>query len=102
MGRRKGSGPKEPKRKKVTTELAPRMNAGKVTEPYRIMDAIIKTDRADLKPLKLCIAWRSGWRKDADGVLKLGQFRKRSELDRELGEWFPGDRHRRHDVLRLF
>lgn len=86
MGRRKKLD-QEKKRKRVTVELAPRQHTGKTTEPYKIMDALIKSERADLKVLNLAILWRSGWHPDADGVLRLGQFRKRSDLDRALGDY---------------
>jgi len=60
---------------------------GKITEPYRIMEEIIKTRRADLKDVKIGITWRLGWRPDADGRRFLGYCRKRGDLDRELDQW---------------
>jgi len=81
MGRKKS---KEKKRRRVTVQFLERMHAGKVTEPYEIMDRIIKTERADLKDTKIGFAWRIGWREDADKVLTIGQCRKRGDLDREL------------------
>ena len=87
MGRRKSSSTKEPKRKRVTVKLIERQNAGRVVEPYRIMEEIIKKERADLKDAKIGIAWRFGWRPDADGVRKLGQCKKRGDLDRELDSY---------------
>jgi len=85
-GRPRGSG-KDKKRKRVTVQFLSRTHAGKVTEPYEIMDRLIKTERADLKDVKIGIAWRIGWRVDADGVLTLGQCCKRGDLDRELDEF---------------
>jgi hypothetical protein len=85
-GRPKGSGKK---RKAVLVKFIVRRTEanGKITEPYRIMEEIIKTRRADLKDVKIGIAWRLGWRPDADGRRTLGQCRKRGDLDRELDAW---------------
>lgn len=85
-GRPKGSGQK---RKRVMVKfIERRIEANsKVTEPYRIMEELIKTRRADLKDVKIGIAWRLGWRPDADGRRTLIQVRKRGDLDRELDEW---------------
>jgi len=85
-GRPKGSGQK---RKRVTVKFIQRRieHTGNVTEPYRIMEELIKTRRADLADVKIGIAWRLGWRPDADGRRTLGQCRKRGDLDRELDEW---------------
>lgn len=85
-GRPKGSGPK---RKRVMVKFIERRveHTGLVTEPYRIMEEVIKTRRADLKDVKIGIAWRIGWRPDSDGRRTLGQCRKRGDLDRELDAW---------------
>jgi len=83
-GRKKGTGKK---RKKVTVQFLGRMHAGKITAPYEIIERIIKTERADLKDVKIGVAWRLGWRSDADGVLTLGQCKKRGDLDRELDDY---------------
>jgi hypothetical protein len=73
-----------PKRKAVKIRLCERMHAGKIVEAYRIMEAIIATDRKDLAHLKIGIAWHTGWRQDADGVKTHGKCLKRSDLDRSL------------------
>jgi hypothetical protein len=83
MGRR-SSGPKPKKRKKVTVQLLQRLHAGKVTEPYEIMERLLRTEHGHLKDAKIGIAWRMGWRADTDGHMRLGQCRKRGDLDREL------------------
>jgi hypothetical protein len=87
MGRRRGSSDK--KRKRVMVKfIERRIEANsKITEPYRIMEELIKTRRADLKEVKIGIAWRLGWRPDADNRRTLGQCRKRGDLDRELDAW---------------
>jgi hypothetical protein len=85
MARRaKNAGPKPKKRKKVTVRLLKRMHAGEVTEPYRIMEKLLETEHGHLDGVKFAIAWRLGWRADADGRLELGKCRKRGDLDREL------------------
>lgn len=85
MGRRRV--PKEKKGKRVTVKLIARKIGEKITETYKIMEGLIKTDRADLKDLKIGMAWRLGWRADPYGVLTLGQCRKRGDLDRELDDY---------------
>jgi hypothetical protein len=79
--------PVEKKTKRVTVKLIPRESGGKVTEPYKIMEGIIKASRDDLRDVSIGMAWRIGWRPDADGILKLGQCRKRGDLDRELDKY---------------
>jgi len=81
---KRGRKPKGPKRRAVKISLAPRENAGKVTQPYRIMEALIHQERADLRKLRIGIAWHSGWRADADGVRTLGKCIKRTDLDRAM------------------
>jgi len=83
-GRKPGGGNK---RRKVTVQFLERVHAGKVTAPYEIVERLIKSERADLKDVKIGIAWRLGWRADADGVLTLGQCKKRGDLDRELDNY---------------
>lgn len=84
MGRRKADGTKVKKRKKVTVQLLKRMHAGEVTQPYQILEDLLETVHGELQDAKFAIAWRLGWRADANGLLRLGQCRKRSDLDREL------------------
>lgn len=86
MGR-KSSGPKPKKRKKVTVQLLKREHQGKVTQPYTILDEMIAGPHNHLKDTKIAIAWRLGWRPDADNHLTLGKLRKRGDLDRELDKF---------------
>jgi hypothetical protein len=86
MSRRRQPG--VPKRKKCTVILIPRQNPdGSLTEPYEIMESIIAGDRADLCELKFGIAWKRGWKADADGLLPLGKCCKSTEIMREIGEF---------------
>jgi hypothetical protein len=80
-------GPKARKRKRVTVQFLKRIHAGKITEPYEIMEKIIAECRADLKDVRIGIAWRIGWRADSDGYMQMGKCRKRGDLDRELDDY---------------
>jgi hypothetical protein len=73
---------REPKRKAVKIRIAPRENAGQVTEPYRIMEEILASDRKDLAGVNIGIAWHTGWRPDADNVRTRGKAVKHGELER--------------------
>lgn len=84
MGRRRSGGVKEKKRKRVTVRLLKREHAGEVTEPYRIMEQLLEKNHGHLSDASIAIAWRLGWRPDVDGHVRLGQCRKRGDLDREL------------------
>lgn len=85
MGKRRGGGgTKEKRRKRVTVKLIPRKHAGEVTEPWALMEEIRAAHHPHLADVKVAMAWRLGWRPDADGVLCLGRCRKRGDLDREL------------------
>lgn len=83
MGRG-GGGLKAKKRKKVLVQLIKEKHAGEITEPYRLLAEIRAKDHAHLADAKIGLAWRLGWRADADGRMTLGQCRKRGDLDREL------------------
>lgn len=83
MGRG-GSATKPKKRKKVTVQLIKEKHAGDVTEPYRLLAEIRGKEHGHLAEAKIGLAWRLGWRADADGRMTLGQCRKRGDLDREL------------------
>jgi len=74
---------KEPKRKAVRLRLCARMNAGRVMEPYTIMEGLIATVRKDLSDIKIGIVWHTGWRPDADGIRTMGKAIKNSETERQ-------------------
>ncbi len=84
MARRKKDRTAEKKRKKVNVHFLPRMHAGKVRAPYRIMEELIEAHRKDLNEARIAIAWRFGWRADTDGKLQLGAMSKASEFQRDL------------------
>ncbi|KKN80808.1 hypothetical protein LCGC14_0326140 [marine sediment metagenome] len=82
--RRKKDKTAEKKRKAVAVHFLARLHAGKVRSPYRIMESLIKSHRKDLADAQIAIAWRMGWRADADGKLKLGTMSLASEFQRDL------------------
>lgn len=75
------------KRKRVNVKLIKRLYGDNITEPYRILEQVIKNDRPDLKDVKFALAWHNGWRANADGLMTMGQCRKRSDLDKEIDEY---------------
>lgn len=87
-GRRIGGLADRPKkRKKVTVQLIKRVHAGEVVEPYRLMEEIRAKEHGHLEGVKIALAWRLGWRPDANNILCLGKCRKRGDLDRELDDF---------------
>jgi len=87
MAKRRNKTLRPPKRKRVTVRLVQEVYDGKPTEPYSLLLALRDEFRADLRDVKIGLAWRLGWRPDADGILRLGQCKKRGDLDRELDEY---------------
>lgn len=81
-GRPRSDKPK--KRKKVTVQLIKEKHAGETTEPYKILAELLSANHGHLADAKIGLAWRMGWRSNPDGILTLGQCRKRGDLDREL------------------
>jgi len=81
---RRASGDKPKKRKKVTVQLIKEKHAGEITEPYKILAALRSSDHGKLADAKIVLAWRMGWRTNADGLLQMGACKKRGDLDREL------------------
>lgn len=84
MGRRRKNGPKEKARKRVNVKLLDREHAGKVTGPYKLLDLLVAEHHSHLVDAKIAIAWRFGWRADADGRVILVSVKKGSDLDREM------------------
>jgi hypothetical protein len=78
---------KPPKRKRVTVRLIREKHQGKTTEPYCLLAEIRQAYHGDLEGAKIGMAWRFGWRADIDGHLRLGQLKKRGDLDRELDDY---------------
>jgi len=57
---------------------------GKMRTPHKIMAELISKYHKHLKDVRVAIAWRYGWLEDADGLIRLGQAKKASDLDRQL------------------
>jgi len=87
MAKRKKSDPAD-KRKPVNVRPIERKHAGKVTEPYKIMEALIPEHHEHLKEATILLCYRRGWKPDVDRVLTLAKIKKASDLDRALGSRF--------------
>jgi hypothetical protein len=83
MGRKQSKNVKE-KRKAVMVRPIERKHGGKVTEPYRLMEASIKAHHPELEPAKIILLWRKGWKPDVDKVLALASIKKASDLDHAI------------------
>jgi hypothetical protein len=76
----------EERRKKTTLRKIERKHAGRITQPYKILESLI-ADVEQFRPLaaaKIIIVWKSGWKPTKDDILKHAQIRKLSELEREI------------------
>jgi hypothetical protein len=86
MGKRRSLSQKVTARKKVNVALLEREHGGLVTTAYKLMDEIISQHHSQLweAEAKIAIAWRFGWKANADGRITLGQCKKGSDLDRAM------------------
>lgn len=76
------------KPKKIKVELIPREDdKGEVRQCYAIMDRLIGQYHPHLASAEIALAWQIGNKPNPDGILRLGQCRKASDLDRELHEY---------------
>lgn len=53
-------------------------------ELYDLMNDLVADHHDELRDARIAIAWRHGWKPDADGRTTLGQLKKASDLDRQL------------------
>lgn len=53
-------------------------------ELYSLMRELVAEHHDELRDARIAIAWRHGWKPDADGRMTLGQLKKASDLDRQL------------------
>lgn len=82
MARRKGAKPKRHE-KRVNFQVIPEdTKEGKPL--YAMLNRLIEKFHEELTNAKIVLAWALNWKPDADGITKLGQCRKVSDLDREL------------------
>ncbi len=93
MGRRKLS--EETQEKKTPVKLRPiaRKHAGKITEPWAIMERLIAEVEhfAHLKVARIKLWWQKDWKADVDGIATGAQVCKASELDRNIAEDAGGE-----------
>jgi hypothetical protein len=93
---KRGSGAS--KEKKTPVKLFPieRVNAGRVTDPWKRMESLIKemsekTRFEHLKKVKIRMFWTKDWKIDADGLATGAKVAKASERDRLLAEENGGE-----------
>jgi hypothetical protein len=88
MGRKKSTGEKPEKKTATKVRPIPRKHAGKVTEPWSIMERLIAECEffAPLKDAKIKLWWQKDWKADVDGIATGAQVCKASEIDRNLVE----------------
>lgn len=76
------------KRKPVNVEIIKRTEETEAADGvYGIMDSIIASNRPDLAEVTIGLAWRYGWKPNADGFLRAGFCKKRGDLDRALDSY---------------
>lgn len=76
------------KRKAVKVRPIERKQAGKVVEPYRVLESLIEEHHPQLKEATILLCYRKGWKPDVDGVLIGARIKKASDLDRAIGSRF--------------
>lgn len=77
--------PKAKRSKRVTYQvIAHDSAAGKVL--YPMLNELIEEHHEELTNARIALAWSLTWKPDTDGRVKLGQCKKRSELDREFND----------------
>ena len=74
---------KEPKPRAVNFDLIAEKIDGKRSEPYRVLDEMIK-HHPDIEHARIALAWRKRLRPDVDGHLKLGMCVKISEREKAV------------------
>ncbi len=73
------------KRKQINIEIIKRTAETEAADGvYGVMDSIIASCRPDLADVTIGLAWRYGWKPNADGFLKAAFCKKRGDLDRAL------------------
>ena len=87
-GRRRGGAPKKPRNheKRVNFQLI-KPDSKDGTPIYQLMNRTIEQHHEHLTQARIVIAWNLAWKPDRDGVVKLGQLKKASDLDRELAPY---------------
>lgn len=76
------------KRKQINIEIIKRTEETEAADGvYGVMDSIIASCRPDLADVAIGLAWRYGWKPNADGFLRAGFCKKRGDLDRALDSY---------------
>jgi hypothetical protein len=71
------------KKRKQAIEVVDRRDSGEAL--YALMDGLIAENHKHLSSANVALAWKiGGWKPDDDGIRKLGQCKKASELDQRL------------------
>ena len=83
MGRKAKSAATQERRKKTTLKYIERINAGRVVQAYKLMEDIIEKHHQRLKKARVAMFWKSGWKRDKDGVLTRAKISKATEAERE-------------------
>lgn len=73
------------RRKKATLRKIERKHAGKVTQPYAILERLLDEVEAfaPLRAAKFVLMYKRGWKTDKDGILVHAKIHKASEQERE-------------------
>jgi hypothetical protein len=74
---------KEPKQRTVFL-IERKSTVGLARQVYEILDELVGSFHDELAKAKIAMAWKNGWRENADGQMKLGQCKKGSDLDKTL------------------
>ena len=84
---------RKPKPRPVTIQVIDRLGpdgkAKKPVEPYGLMERMIAEHCPALADAAIGLAWRIGWKPNADNLLKLGNCKRRTDLDRALDKLSP-------------
>ncbi|MFH0982812.1 MAG: putative metallopeptidase [Planctomycetota bacterium] len=94
MARRaKRQGQQEEKRTKIKVRPIPRKSGGKVTEPWAILEALLKDDPSfnQIRNCRVRLWWQKDWKVDPDGITTGAMVCKASEIDRNLVEETGGE-----------
>jgi hypothetical protein len=84
MGRKRKA-TKEKRRKRVSIEPIVRESGGRVTEPYKILEALVAKHHKHLleAEARIAMAWDTGPAKpDVDGFVKFGRVKRGADIDR--------------------
>lgn len=74
-------------KKKVNYAIIEEETDSGTREVYRMMRDLIAKHHHHLVYAKIVLAWQYAQKPDKDGIIKLGQCRKASDLDRQLHDW---------------